>query len=566
MEGLNENELWRTCQSLFQTATADRGLWQGVVEKVIPNIVDAAYLREHTKTAKPRQCPRANVNIHKLTAAHMSYIFPVGQQWFRFESWNPETPDSEPSTEDFFAQVTDIVRREIERSNFYTEVHSMCLDRCAAGTGCIFVEMNADTRRLEFTHIPVGTYAIAQDNTHTVNTLVRKFHYTPVQMADEFGEDALSPAVRKLLGEPESKYSSQVEIWHLTIPRGYISNERYTTLPKDRNFASFYIEADTKHVLLESGFFEFPYIVTRFLRVGNAVYGESPLLGIQDTINDLISADESLKIMGRRAALPSMAFPSELLGQVDLRGGGQTIIPQQYIDRPHAIREIAPVANFPLAMESKNSLELLVDDGLHIGAMQVFAGTDRNMTATEVAAREEEKMVMFYPSFAQNMADFTPGLNRIFGLCYRAGLFASLDIPQEVADIVVNELDEVEAVYLNMPKVAYVGRMAQALERVRGTSIQDIVSVLINIAQAIQDPSLLMQIDWMKLARYLIIVSGMPIRFLKPWDDVMKEMETFMTTRERRQALEEEKEAAEADQNRAKAQNLRSQYNQNVAL
>lgn len=563
MEMEDVKKLLDICSALERDMERDRSTWERVVSKVMPNLVKAARHQETTMKGKQgRICTRANVNVHKLASAHMSYIFPQGNKWFRLEPWGVSAETDEQEYDEWYGQMSDIMQREIERSNFYTEVYSAMIDRCATGTGCLYIDMEIESKRLVFSHIPAGTYAISQDSAHRVDTVVRTFYYTPVQLQDEFGEDALPQRIKIMLESSEKKFSEQIKVKHLVLPRKHALKERKNALPEERLYASYYLLPEDNHVLEEDGYHEFPFVVSRFLRIGNAVYGESPLLGIEDTVDDLMVSDECLKLMGQRAALPSLAHPADLVGQVDLRAGGRTIIPMQYVNAPHAIREIAPVGNYPMAIDQKKSQEELLDDGMYIGGLQVFSNHDRNMTATEVTERSEEKMILFYPSFAQNIEDFLPGIDRIFGLCFRAALIPDGDenkVPEELVDMWTDK-NGIHYVYFESPRVKYCGRMAQAMERVHSSAMQNVMAIAAQWSQLTQDPSPVMQLYVKQLFRYLLRISGIPNRFIKPLDVVEREEEQLQKAQEAQQIAELNKMNAEAFAATAKGENLRAQY------
>lgn len=562
MDATEVTKLLDICDTLEQEGMRDRALWEPVVKKVMPHIVSASRNTDMSEK-RARVCTRANVNVHKLASAHMSYIFPQGNKWFRLEPWSQSNVDSE-EVDSWYSEMGDIMQREIERSNFYTETYSTVIDRCAPGTGAEFIDMEEDSKRLRFTHIPAGTYAIGQDATHRVDKLVRWFNYTPVQMEEAFGYDALPDRIKAMLNNAAQKFTTKILIKHLVMPRQQLKPERYYSLPSELPYASFYIIVEDKYLLEEGGYHEFPFVVTRFLRVGNAVYGESPLLGVEDTIDDLMVSDECLKLMGQRAAVPSMGLPADMLGQVDLRAGGRTIIPIQYVNTPHAIREIAPVGNYPMAIDQKAKQEELLDDGMYIGGLQVFSNHDRNMTATEVTERSEEKLILFYPSFAQNIEDFLPGIDRIFGLCFRAGLLpeGGLDaVPQELMEI-WEDAEGRKGLYFSSPRVKYCGRMAQAMERVHSSAMQNVMAIAAQWANLTQDPSPLMLLRVSKLFRYLLQISGIPARFIKSTDEVMGEQQQLNDARQMQQKAELDKMQSETIMNHAKASNLAAQYAQ----
>jgi hypothetical protein len=94
---------------------------------------------------------------------------------------------------------------------------------------------------------------------------------------------------------------------------------QYDLAPEQRPYADIYMPADEPHILKEGGHHEMPFMATRFTRFGNQVFGSSPLLGISDTIDDLMAANDVVKLLGERAAMPSVVLPADMEGEVDMR-------------------------------------------------------------------------------------------------------------------------------------------------------------------------------------------------------------------------------------------------------
>lgn len=74
----------RVARAMLDEARAVKSTWEAVVRKVYPELVDTAELREDEAHTRQRKiCTHARTDIMKLAAAHMSYIFPMGDKWFK---------------------------------------------------------------------------------------------------------------------------------------------------------------------------------------------------------------------------------------------------------------------------------------------------------------------------------------------------------------------------------------------------------------------------------------------------------------------------------------------------
>lgn len=547
----------RTCSSMLVEAEKDKGAWVDIVKLVLPELIPASNLRDDVKSDMGRICSHARVDILNLATAHMSHIFPEGQRWFRFEPWIKDDDYSVTDAESWFALCTDIALRELARSNFQTEMNSVCVDRCATGTGLMLIDIDAKGDVLTFTHIPAGTYAIAQDAQHNVNAVMRKFNYTPAQMVEAFGIDSLPEPIKTSYERESSRYATQYEIWHLVAPsKDFFPNMEQSLL--DLNpFISVYLEPKSRTLLEFSTEYEFPYMCTRFIRYGNSSYGQSPLANIKDVITDLMTQEDVLKTIGQRTAVPSVIVPADMEGEVDLRAGGQTIIPPQYINS-QIPREWAPAGGYQFGIDQIERLKAEIDAATHVNMLQVISNTDRYMTATEVSERSAERVLTFYPSFAQCQVDARAMWNRVFSLLMRAGKFPLDDMPEWVTETIPVEDGQAEKII--SPKVAYTGRMSQMMERVASSNSDAFIAKMLQLASASQDPTplaILKMVDYCLGEAY---ANGVPIQYLRKPNEVRAELDRLQQMRNQQNEMAMQAQAAAANRDNAAAENYRAQY------
>lgn len=518
--------------SLLNDRTGKRLEWKNVVRMVMPWILQAADLHENDKARDRRICSQAAEAATKLTSAHMSYITPMGEKWFRFSAWDPNADDD---SEDWFAAASDVAQESLERSNFYSQLLSVYCDRVATGTGLLFCSGDPNSHELIFSHIPAGTYALAEDANHEICTVVREFLMTAAQLYQYFPSAQFSKEVQAAYEDLTRRFSEQFVILHLVTPRDHASDAWDATDPTQFKYASIYIEKESRVILEESGYPEFPYMATRFAKYGNQVYGTSPLLTVENVIKDLMVLDQVTITAAQRKAIPSLLIPPEMLGQVDVSAGGLTILPVQYINAS-VPREWAAPSDDNSLLEHKAALEKQLKDALYVTFLEVISSVDREMTAKEVNARESEKVMAYAQTFTQFVCDFKPMLVRIFSLLLRFGMFPTEDMPENVFESNGKER------FLKTPRINYIGRMSQAFERAQLYGTMSSVSGLLEIAQVSQNPQLLMFIDWKKLARGVAIANGMPAKYMLPSAEVER-MERELQTQ-----ADQERDAAAAVQ------------------
>lgn len=559
---MKAREYYDLCQSLLASADQDRSEWEGLVRKVFPEILNSAHLRDRNqKVDRTRLCSHARVDVQKLSSVVMSYIYPMGHRWFRFDSWNVGASKKQRRVEDsWYAEASQVAFREIERSNFYTTAQTASLDWAATGTGLILTSMDETYKVLVFTHVPAGTFGLAEDANHNIISVARKFLMTPAQLEETMGYENLTDRMRSDWKDPNKRYTETHEVWHLVTPRFSTGNTRMSDLlPTARPWASVYMPADEPRIMKEDGYYEMPYMAMRFCKLGSRVYGSSPLKNVEDTIDDLMAANDVVKILGQRAAIPSVVIPADMEGQVDLRAGGQTLLPVQYTNS-HVPRELAPVGNYQLALDQVRRLEEEIDDATYVSMLQNISKIDRYMSATEVSAREAEKIMTFSPAFTQMQADFRPLANRLFALLVRSEKLDMESAPKSVKFYDNQSKQE----YIIPPRLAFIGRMSQAMDRVQSNGSQSWIGMMMQCMANTQDPRWISCVDVQAFSRGEAQKMGIDNDYLLSPDEENKVLAALEAkAQQQSQALMMEQQA-KANRDNATAQNQLMQYQQTL--
>lgn len=505
----------RLCESLFSTAARDREHWEKIVRLVMPERLESADLdAEGHRDKKERICGHAQIDVLKLASAHGTYITPIGQKWFQYAPWYDQDIDESEwvKEESWYSKNTEITHAELQKSNFYTEIYSVNLDRSLPGTGLMLAEGDIDTP-LTFTHIPAGTFALAENSAHEVCTVVRKLKMTAAQMVTAFGIEALSENSRKDLEDETRRYSALAAhtVYHLVEPnpRGLLASGGLRA--EERAFRSVYIDVTDRHYLFIGGYYEFPYFATRFNRYGNSPYGRSPLAGVIDDIRDLISLKYFNFINAQKKTMPPVLISAEIEGNVDLRAGGKTIV--SYADVQAGLpREWGLAGDIRDSLEQIEEKKKAIDDATFVSIIQAVTQAGKSMTATEVNSIESEKILTFSPSFMQYVTDFRPMMDRIFCILVRQGKISLDDAPESVKASfeVQGKLGGVERVL--PPNISYIGMMAQTIKQVQQNGLNQVLNELITLARETENPEWIYPINEETTARWKMSTAAIPYR------------------------------------------------------
>lgn len=471
------HELKRVCEALFsqydQTARADVERMQQLLS---PRAVSKSSLSD--TTAVYRHSPEAKKDCSVLVSAHSTYITPSGQKWFNIRSRdrakNPWSATDAVSK--WFSKATEITNDELSESNFYTCIQEVYNDRCQLGTGCAFIG-GSETEPLHFIHVPMGTFAIAEDNKHVVNTLVRRFNYTAQQAADEWGFLNLPEKVKDDYMEPSRRYTEKRTYVHLVRPRRKAYKGMRDIPSNLREYEGFYMDEESYTVIKEEGYFEFPFLVTRFIRGNDSPYGEPPGLTVEPTIRQLMKLERLMDAMGEKAAFPPILQLAKQNMQVDMRAGAiNTIDPESA--RLGYPRELASQSRYDAGLERINAKKEEIKAAYFVDMLNAISVIERQMTATEINAREAEKVLAFSPSFTLFIVDFQPAMRRIMAILMRQ---EKLPEDGKPAELFVKS-PEGRLMMLN-PQVSYMGKIAQAVERVQQRGTNQVVEAAIAFDQ-----------------------------------------------------------------------------------
>lgn len=482
----------------------------GETEQVM-HLLDPTYeLKAENDEGAPRRefCHVGIKAKNVLTSAHITYIMPPGQRWFTLLPRDKKRPHELTAERSWYEKASEITATELGDSNFYLDIQETFNDRCGPGTGCMFIGGD-ETHPLHFKHIPYGTYKIAEDEKGLVNTIARRFYYTAEQAAEEWGLDALPPKARDDYEDPAKRYTEKRQYIHCVLPRpnGRTESE---LLPEDqRAFEGYYCDAEY-NIIKEEGWYEFPYFVTRFSKGNDSPYGVAPGHIVVSTMRRLIRLERIMDALGEQAAFPPMVQLASQNKQIDMRAGAiSTISPeeaQMQMPRPLAVGGSYDVGKDRI-QECKND----INEAFYVDMLLSISNVDRDMTATEVEERVNEKVLAFSPSFVRLIYEFRPAMHRIISVLFRRNAYPKQDMPK---DMFMKSADGKVRV-LN-PNVSYTGRIAQAVEKVMQRGMDLVIQKVVQYTQATGDTSMVERLNPPAVLSHWTEAAGAP-------DDILKE-------------------------------------------
>ena len=400
-----------------------------------------------------------------LAAGMMSNMTSPARPWFRLITNDPKLNESQ-AVKTWLADTEREMQMVFNKSNTYRALHSLYEELGAYGSAATVVLPDADNV-IHFHVLTVGEYAIATDHRGRVNTLYREFQMTVGQMVSDFGRDACSTSVQNAFDR--GALDTWVTVIHCIEPRTY----RDTSKRDNRNmpFKSVYFEPSARdgEYLRESGFNTFPALCPRWSVMGGDIYGSSPGM---ETLGDIkqLQHEQLRKAQGiDYQTNPPLQAPSSLSNrQVDTLPGGITFVDAS-----------TPNSGIRSAFEVKLELNYLLADiqdvrqrirnGFYADLFMMMANDTRsNITATEVAERREEKMLMIGPVVERLHNEILdPLIDMTFTAMAEQGRMAPP--PPELQGMALN--------------VEFVSVLAQAQRAIATNGMDRFVGNLTNVAQ-----------------------------------------------------------------------------------
>lgn len=402
--------------------------------------------------------------LRVLGAGLMSGATSPARPWFRLAVPDRDLMKYAP-VKLWLNDVTRLMLDTFQRSNTYRTLHMLYEELGAFGTAASFV-MDDYNNVIHHYPLTVGEFCIATDYRGTVDTLYREFNKTVGQLVAEFGYENCSQRTQELFNA--RNLETQVTIIHAVEPRNMRDPRKRDA--SNMPFKSCYYEkgAEEEKMLRESGLKRFRALCPRWLVTGGDTYGGSPGMEALGDVKQLqhqqLRKAEGIDYMTK----PPLQVPTSSKNRdVDRFPGGVS-----YIDMA------GPSGGVKTMFEVNLNLQHLLGDIQDVRGriretffadmfLMLANNQDHRMTATEVAERHEEKLLMLGPVLERLHNEL---LDPLVDITFERLLETGVLPPPP---------DELQGQDLH---VEYVSMLAQAQRAVATNSIDRFVGNLGNIA------------------------------------------------------------------------------------
>ncbi|MBR4592306.1 MAG: head-tail connector protein [Elusimicrobiaceae bacterium] len=410
--------------------------------------------------------------VEVLCAGMMSGLTSPARSWFDL-SLAPEELMDLPGAREWVFEVKKRLEDVFAKSNVYGVLHGFYEEIAVFGTAAFLVEEDRE-KGLYCRPFTVGEYVLGTDAQGRINRFGREFFMTGEQLAQSFGKEHLPSSIHFRSDDTQS--GQWHKVFHLIVP-----NDRHVPFLQDNQhmpFASIYF-LESGHVLRRSGYRDFPVIAARWeVKNTSDIYGKGPGWKCLGDVKMLQKMQKTKLVALDKSTNPPVMVSANVQGEVNLLPGGITRYNGTADGAVRPAYQVQPDLNaLEAAIESVRRTirsQFFADIFLSLTA-QSYAG----MTATEVAERHQEKMLVLGPVLERLKNELLdPLVDRAFNLLARQGL-----LPPPPASIQGLPL-----------KVEYVSMIAQAQKAAGLSSLMQGLNYAASLASV--RPELLNRVDY----------------------------------------------------------------------
>ena len=466
--------------------------WQEVSDYMLPRKAEITKERARGDKRHTQIYDATAIHALELLAASLhGMLTSSANKWFSLRFKETELNNIDEAKE-WLENATTRMYDAIAKSNFQQEIFECYFDLIAFGTACLMIEEDQEDTLL-FSARHIKELYIQENKKGLVDTIYRKFKMPAQAVVDKFGIENVSKDVINIFKKTPF---DDIVLVHVARPRSDFDPQK-----KDKPnmpVQSIYMEFETGHIISIGGFQEMPYVVPRYLKASTEQYGRSPGMNALPDVKVLNKmVENSLKAAAKQIDPPLLVPDDGMLAPIRMSPGSINFFRSGSRER---IEPLQINANTNVSLNNENQRRDAIAKMFHVD--QLLITENRNMTATEVLQRNEEKMRILGPVLGRLQSELlSPLIIRVFNMMLRQGLF------MQAPDILSQQ--ELNIEYVSPMALAQRSQELQSL--MRGLEIFGSLSQTMPVMDYIDDNGMVKQI---------IDILGIPATVIKSDQEV----------------------------------------------
>ena len=491
--------------------------WQEVADYMQPRKADVTKQRARGDKRMEQVFDSSPIQAVELLAASLhGMLTNPSTPWFTLR-FKDEEIENEDEAKLWLEASTDAMYTAFNRSNFQQEIFELYHDLITFGTAAMFIEED-DEDIIKFSTRHINEVFIAENDKGRIDTIYRRFKISARAAMQKFGE-AVSSDVQSAFKKDPYK---EVEILHAVYPRTDFNPNKKDK--KNMPFESVYIEFKNGNELSVSGFREFPFVVPRYLKASNEIYGRSPAMTALPDVKMLNEMCKTTIKAAQKQVDPPLLVPDDgFLLPVRTVPGGLNFYRSGTRDR---IEPLNIGANNPLGLNMEEQRRDSIRAVFYVNQLMMQDGP--KMTATEVIQRNEEKMRLLGPVLGRLQSELLkPLIDRVFAILLRNNMLPAAPEFLSGRDI----------------EIEYVSPLAKAQKSTELQSIMRAVEILGSLANV---APVFDYVNFDNLVKHLADIVGVPQKIVKTQSQVNAEIQQAAQQQEQMQQMQQLQQVAKA--------------------
>ncbi len=491
--------------------------WQEVADYMQPRKADVTKRRARGDKRMEQVFDSSPIQAVELLAASLhGMLTNPSTPWFTLR-FKDEEIENDDEAKLWLEASTDAMYTAFNRSNFQQEIFELYHDLITFGTAAMFIEEDDDDI-IKFSTRHINEVFIAENDKGRIDTIYRKFKISARAAIQKFGEAVSADVQTKAKKDPYE----EIEILHAVYPRADFNPKK-----KDKSnmpFESVYMEYKNGNELSVGGFREFPFVVPRYLKASNEIYGRSPAMTALPDVKMLNEMSKTTIKAAQKQVDPPLLVPDDgFLLPVRTVPGGLNFYRSGTRDR---IEPLNIGANNPLGLNMEQQRRESIRAVFYVNQLMMQQGPQ--MTATEVIQRNEEKMRLLGPVLGRLQSELLkPLIDRVFAVLLRNNM-----LPQAPEFLSGRDVE-----------IEYVSPLAKAQKSTELQSIMRAVEILGSLANV---APVFDYVNFDNLVKHLADIVGVPQKILKTQSQVNAERQQQAQQQEQMQQMQQLQQVAKA--------------------
>ena len=390
------------------------------------------------------------------------------------------------------------------RSNFYDQIHMLYRELAVFGTAVMMVEADPESA-IRCRTLTAGEFCLDVNASSRVDTLYRRIRMTPRQIAEAW--PVTCPERIKRMAELDN--NDWLTLLHAIEPNPDYKPGRVSK--QERPWRSIYMVLENGTEILEnSGYYEFPALCPRWDTTASDLYGSSPAMDALGDCRMLQKVAEDGRIaLEKEVNPPLLIAESSGIDSVDVSAGAMNFTSSLAQGQPSVTSLYQVRANLPALEATKGQLKQQIREMFFNDLFLMITETHKNMTATEVAERNSEKMLLLGPVLDRLRSElFQPLIERCYGVESREGILPPPPV-QQVPELQGKEI-----------KIEFISILAMAQKQAGIAAINQTVGFIGNLAALTQNPDVLDKLNVDEAVDEIAEMQGVPPKLIRSDEEV----------------------------------------------